>query len=575
MKINSKNIFVKNIGFYWIMVFLIPLVWMPIILNGVGVFDWDHVLQRYAAIYQSYHYYDQFPGNNIWAGGGLPLFQTYSGYGLFSILTLIFEPSVGIYLGLVLYYILGYFGSIRLASFFTNNESEQVFFALYVVFGSALAYHMTVGHIIFANILSLPYLLYLALNYRDRFSGIKSGLLFGIVNLDGFVYTNQYIALILILFIAWRLIVDIKSPYNIFYYALFLALGFLSVSAFKIISILPLWVDYPREVSGITNYSWYDWLRFSFWPRTELSNSNVGSVVCNGKWENANYLGLSALILLIHASFKKSILIIPVFLILIFSYSNDQNWYSFNYYLKEIPSFSSHLCTTRIRLLSPIVFGLAMLIIYKDEQIITIFRKKISKLAFMLFLVTEVFVVSFLTLLNSHSYNLDEEITVRSDEFKSYNKPPLSSNSLYSSTMSNIGIYSETESYISYSPNNEYLIHDVLSREHEFMQDDKEIKPIYWSPNKIIFHTNDLKNCISTKIRVSNLWSVNNEYIYHDKKVYEPWELICAFPDQNGRVVLNYRSTVSFWGLIINLTIISITSILILRVWRLKKIETI
>jgi len=83
LKINSKNIFVKNIGFYWIMVFLIPLVWMPIILNGVGVFDWDHVLQRYAAIYQSYHYYDQFPGNNIWAGGGLPLFQTYSGYGLF------------------------------------------------------------------------------------------------------------------------------------------------------------------------------------------------------------------------------------------------------------------------------------------------------------------------------------------------------------------------------------------------------------------------------------------------------------------------------------------------------------
>ena len=563
----------KRFGFLWLMVFLIPLVWAPILFSGVGIYDWDHVLQRYAAIYQTYVKYGQFPGNNIWAGGGMPLVQTYPGYGLFTALALLAGPSIGIHLGLAVYYILGYFGAIKLANIFTKEESTQVYFALYIVFGNAIAYHLAVGHTIFANILILPYLLYFTINYRKRYSGIFSGVLFGFSNLDGFAYTNQYIAIILIIFIIWRFIIDLNSRKNIINFTIFLMLGFFSVATYKIISILPLLNDFPRFVSGVTNYALTDWLRFSFVPRTGLYNVNVGSNHCAGTWENGNYLGLSALILLLLVTFKKTKIIFPVLLILIFSFSNDTNWYSFNYYLKMLPSFSSHLCTTRLRVISPIVVGLAILIIYKDEKEINFFKLKILKNTALLLMALEVFIVSALILLKSHIYINEKPVTEWNKEFRSYVKLPLGVSDLYSATMSNIGVSSETESYISYSPVKDPALFEILNRTAEFTQGETQITPTYWSPNKIIFNTNDLDNCISTKIHKSNLWNINGSAIFKDKRIYESGELICGYPDQGGRLELEYKSPWESIALAINLIIIIITLFLLVIRWRFKDYE--
>jgi hypothetical protein len=565
----------KLLGFLWLMVFLIPLVWLPILFNGSGVYDWDHVLQRYAAIYQTHFKYDQLPGNNIWAGGGMPLGQTVSGYGLFTALTMFTGPYIGIHLGVAIYYTLGYFGSLKLASVFTKDIPGQVYFSLYFVFGNAISYHLSVGHIGFSNIFTLPYILYLAINYQNYYSGILCGLLFGLANLDGLTYTNQYIAIVLMVFLIWRFIADINSPAKIISFTIFLALGFLSVTASKLITIYPLWKDFPRMISGVTNYAWTDWIRFSFLPYTGLDNVNVGSNLCSGKWENGNYLGLSALILLLLAVFnrKKPNILIPVLLILVCSYSNDTNWYSFNYYLKMLPSFASHLCTTRLRMLSPIVVGLVILLAYKNERTINFFGYKILKNKVLLFVVFEIFTASSLNLIDSHNYDKEKSPIIWSSEFRSYSKLPVAVSDLYSATMSNIGVTSETESYIAYSPGKDSALSKVLSRSAEFTQGEAQIIPTYWSPNKIVFITKDLDNCISTKIHISNLWNINGVNIYQNKRVYESSELICEFPDQAGRLELEYKLPSTSFGIPINLVIMLITLFILIIVRRLKNEE--
>ena len=191
-KWNKKYIY----GFLTLIVFVAPLLISPNIFNGIGILDWDTALQRYAAIYLTYVEFHQYPGNNIWIGGGTPLSQIYPGYGIYAAATLIAGPSLGIYFGVFFYYVMGFVGAIKLAKLYSSRISIQVFFALYTVFGNALAWHLSVGHLIFANILLLPYILYFTLSIKKNYSGAKAGVLCGICFLDGFAYTNQYILLI-------------------------------------------------------------------------------------------------------------------------------------------------------------------------------------------------------------------------------------------------------------------------------------------------------------------------------------------------------------------------------------------
>lgn len=110
-KWNKKYIY----GFLTLIVFVAPLLISPTIFNGIGILDWDTALQRYAAIYLTYVEFHQYPGNNIWIGGGTPLSQIYPGYGVYAAATLIAGPSLGIYFGVFFYYFVGVIGTIELA----------------------------------------------------------------------------------------------------------------------------------------------------------------------------------------------------------------------------------------------------------------------------------------------------------------------------------------------------------------------------------------------------------------------------------------------------------------------------
>ena len=171
-------------GIVCLLIYLLPITLYPLVLSGTGIFDWDTGLQRNTALYLSYMKYSQIPGNNPWIGGGIPLSPTVPVYGLNAFYTLLYGPASGMLASVVTYFVLGYWGALKFIGNWTQDRHLQVFFALYFVFGNALAWHLTAGHTVFLPILLLPILLHYTINYQKYLSGFKVGFIFGVSFLD-------------------------------------------------------------------------------------------------------------------------------------------------------------------------------------------------------------------------------------------------------------------------------------------------------------------------------------------------------------------------------------------------------
>lgn len=524
------------IGFIICIVYLYPLIWGPIINNGHGIYDWDHVSQRYAAIYQTIINYGQPPGNNIWLGGGQPLVQTYSAYGVFGILVLSFGVKLGIYLSILTYYAVGYWGSIKLAGEFTSDKLRQTLFAAYVVFSNSLAYHLEVGHLQFVNILVVPYVIYLCTGAKRTYHAVILGLIIGVSFLDGPAYTGQYIFMLAIFILFIRVYGGNEERSRIINYLLVFLIAYISVVFYKIFGLMQLFNEFPRVTQGNTNYNIFNWFDFSFWPRVRNVYVDIESNSCRGVWENGNYLGVIALLLLVNLVRTRPKYLGIMLIYLVAAYSNDRLITDFNHYLKMIPTFNSHLCTARVRLFSPILMGVLLLMAYRNINTLKIGSLKLSINLLLFFLVIEVGVASFLVAENSHQYT-DRKTPEVNQSYFSISQKQLHDTSLTEATLANIGVNDVFESYVPLVAKKNI----IDSPNTEYTQGGRVVKPIYWSPNHLVFSTTDLDNCIETNIHISKNWRVNGQYVYENRKSYEPEELICVRPDDTGRLVLSYE----------------------------------
>lgn len=520
-------------------VFIAPITLIPLVFDGVGIADWDHVGQRYAAVYLSYIHFGQYPGNNAWIGGGVPLSQLYPGFGMLALFTVLFGPKSGIYIGVGFYYILGYFGAIKLAQTINKSVEQQIYFSLYFVMGNALAWHLSVGHVIFLNILLVPLLIVATCNYRGKYNGLIVGLLLGVTFLDGFSYTNQYIIGLVAIIIIYLFCKNETNRKQLTNFVLQLTLTFLTITFYRISSIIPIMMDYPRLLSHVTEYTWYDFAKFAVIPFAD-NTLNVTSGKCSGVWENANYIGIiPALICLYCVLLKRKLIYFAPFLFLILSFSNDTNWYDFNYYLKLIPTFGSHGCTARIRLFTPLVFGLVLLSAcnFLEESNNVCKRLHFTRWIW-ISIILEMFVISSIPLYQSHGYKGDKKIVWRS-EFQNYANLPTDINSLTAATLSNIGILKAQDSNL--PADRVAQGKEQVNYLAEFSQDGQKVTPFYWSPNRIIFQLTNTQDCVKTNIPIGNLWSVNGIDIYKNEKVVDFSKLICAFPDDKGRIEISWK----------------------------------
>lgn len=546
---NRKKI--QIYGLIFLTIYLFPLLIIPIVFNGHGIYDWDTSLQRYSAIYISLMNYGQIPYINAWIGGGTHLMQIYPFYGIFGLSTIIFGPSYGIYYGIYLYYILGYIGGIKLASLLTKKNSLQIFFSLYFVLSNSLAWHLSVGHIIFTAILLLPYILYYIYKNQELDSAVKGGFLVGLAFLDSFAYANQYLFLIASIALFIKL-VQARFDGKIIKFCFIFYVAFLSVTLYRILSIIPIFSDFPRIVTNGTMYGFIDFIKYSLIPLFQFNH--LGPGYCSGIWENSNYLGIASIFLILYSIYLGRYYNIIPFILLLFFYSNSGYFTDFNYYLKLIPTFSSHWCTARIRLLSPLIFGLALMLTFRDIKLNISFMKiNISRYTLMIICILDIFIFSIRPFFYSHKYDDIKKIEWNLN-YSNYSNLPQAIYSTHMATLSNIGILNSGDSNL---PSERIASGvDSLGYISEYSQNLKSIEPLYWSPNKIIFKTNDLKNCVQTRIPAGNMWTVNGNYLFQNEKSINFMKLICAYPDSNGVIVLEFKDINSFRNLIINILFI-------------------
>ena len=150
----------------------------------------------------------------------------------------------------------------------------------------------------------------------------------------------------------------------------------------------------------------------------------------------------------------------------------------------------------------------------------------------------EVYIASTAAFIHSHKYERASTFHWNSN-FQNYFDLPENVETTFEATMSNIGVLNSSDSNL---PKSRIAIgsEDELYIS-EFTQNKKLIEPTYWSPNLIIFQTDDLNNCIQTRIPAGNLWSINGMDLYRSDRSVEFEKLICAYPDDNGRVEIRWQ----------------------------------
>jgi hypothetical protein len=552
-------------GIVCLMMYLMPITLYPLILNGVGIFDWDTGLQRNTALYLSYVKFNQIPGNNPWIGGGIPLSPTVPVYGLNALNTLLFGPAPGLLASVATYFALGYWGALKFIGYWTKDRYLQTFFALYFVFGNALAWHLAVGHTVFLPILLLPLLLYYTINYNKDLNGFKVGLIFGISILDSIIYVNQYIAVTLATLALYLLVKNNCNREQWLNFFLQAMLTFLSVTLYRLFTIIPTFGDYPRLTQSVTRYEPADFLRFIITPFANIDRF-VTTGMCSGVWENANYVGLIATLIIGYVGFRYRRIYLVPFLLLIFIYSNGNNLLDFNYYLKQIPTFSSHGCTARLRLFTPLIFGFTLVNIFIDQKLLAKAPWLVHlKLPVLMLTLVELFIVSSIALNQSHTYRepkatnqLVQQPPWRQD-FVSYMSLPSMAKTLGQATAQNIGVLTAQDSNlpaerVSLGKESEGYI-------AEFTHNGKPITPLLWSPNLIIFQNVGAEDCVHTNIPIGNYWRINGEDIYRNEKIVNFKKLICANANADGIVRLEWKTRGASMAILANIMIAIITII--------------
>lgn len=547
-------------------VYILPITLIPILFDGIGVLDWEHFEQRLLAIAITVKDYLQLPGNNPWVGGGTPI--AYSTYGTFSILSVIFGEFIGIRIGIALYFLLGLLGCLKLSDYLNVDKETKVFFTFYFLFSNSLAWHLYAGHIIFINILSLPILTLLLLNFdKNKYNGYLFGIVYGIVFLDGALYTGQYFAIYFAVTFIY-LVFKAKERQWI-YFLISSALTFALITNYYILSLYSFMRDYPRVVNpGLIHHHLLETLKFALTPYIQFYDNVTAGGLCNNVHENANFIGLSVATLLIYLLTQKKYIYLVPFIFLIFAYSGDSNIWEFNYLLKKIPSFSSHLCTGRIRLFTPLVLGGFVIYAYKKGDLKNInFRGfSIEKKYIFAVAILEVFIASSTALYQSHTY-LGTKNNIEHVKYNFFNiQNPIHIThgvrivNLTQLTNLNIGVISTGDSNL---PLNTLSVGADQSRyTYEYHQNNKKIKPIYWSPNKLIFKSTS-QECIQTNIPFSSGWSINENPIQNNNKIIDFEKLICATPNKKGLVVLQWKNPNLTTSLIITLLLALIILVVI------------
>ncbi|MSR16151.1 MAG: hypothetical protein EXR86_16725, partial [Gammaproteobacteria bacterium] len=160
-----------------------------------GIGDWGCNTARLEAIRATVVEFGQWPGNNPWISGGLPLLgnPTLSLFSIPGVLSLFVGAHWGNQLAILLLIYIGWAGSWLLSGLWWKETWLRAVFSFYIIANPALIHHLTGGHLAFPNFYFLPAAFYFFLRWSDDpWSGLKAGAILGLAFLHSLAYMVQY-----------------------------------------------------------------------------------------------------------------------------------------------------------------------------------------------------------------------------------------------------------------------------------------------------------------------------------------------------------------------------------------------
>ena len=524
--------------------------------------DGNILLQRLEAMRRTIVEYHQWPGLNIWNAGGQPLdgHAAIFPVSLKSFLILLFGTKIGLNIAIFIYVVLGYVGAWLLSSLLWKNSLLKNTFSILIVINLPLLFHLSAGHIILYVYYLIPLLLYFLSRYSlDRWSGVKAGVLFGLMFNDTPAYLLQYISIIIGVIILH--IIFFGSSINrrsiIRWLVLFLVVCMTLIS-YHIVTIYEVTKEFPRSSELFFSYSWLDIFKAYFYPFIEIEKvfstpAGVPGMSCvRSTHEVAAYLGIIGFVLVV-ASLVNGVKWWHSLILLLFiaGIGNDGTLYPM-YWLQKLPSFSSHLCFSRVRIITHLFLPFAITgglwVLWSKFHL-----KKYGKIIIIVIgvsLILEKLIIGFMIIKDTH-ISLESADPFYSTHLKYVNKdshfinvdviPP------FEATKLNIGILRGGGD--SNLPMNNITLDGYAGpigmNEKgyiaEFYQNGQKIKPDYWSPNKIAFSKLAPKMPLILNMNPSSAWYNNGIQLFPDYKIVEVNKRFKVMPGKDGKILLTYE----------------------------------
>jgi hypothetical protein len=551
--LNRRTKFLDLIAISLLLILVYPL----FEIGEMPFYDWPVLLQQYSAIEKIILEYNQFPFLNPWVGGGQPLGHSPN-VGLLSIRTifvLLFGASKGFFYAYLAYMLLIYIGSRKLGNLIWPNSSYlAILFAFLFSSNSPYFSHILVGHNIAQTVVFFPWVMYYLMNYKDdNLAPYKAALFFSASMYESVSYGTQYIALLLFLLFCLEFFSNSRHRSNLIRWGVVFLLVAMTLSAYRIITTLDILDGYYRVIDYGYKYPLKTVLRSLIDPSLIVPDYIVGQQYCAGSWEISMYIGIPAMFFMAY-SFKGKITKFHfISILVVLSTIGNSFMASPMYWVKYLPTFSSHLCTGRIRIIA-IIFIFILVVDGVRKFYSDISRFKYKKL-----------ILTSLTFLFLHPYiniffGISESVEKMRDKYDDKYINEISINNNISDYPVNIHLKEANLRYLTRITEKGYGVANVTSasnisppksdivkpKDHEnyigeFIQNSKLIEPSLWTPNIIIFNNIDPNKPIYLNMSLSNAWLINGEYIYNDQRAYEADKQFIAFADSQGSLSLIYK----------------------------------
>jgi hypothetical protein len=297
--------------------------------------------------------YHQFPWWNPWAMSGQPLFADPASVAVLmpdTLLVLAFGVVVGLKIAVVLYVLLGYEGCRALTRRLFGPSSFIEGVSVIPAIIPALALHFNAGHIIFVVFYLFPWLLYLALTWRESaWRALAFGSVAGAFLLSYIHYTVIMAFTLIAPLVLWQLARDVRSRATWIKAALVVCTA-MGLALARVGTTLSIIGQFPRTETAHfpTVASLTDVFRSLAEPLQSMRTP--GGIAGLGWWELGAYVGLPALLLAYEGARRGGRRFWPLYaaaLACLVLAWNNRDWMFPSTWLHVIPPWKSMIVISR------------------------------------------------------------------------------------------------------------------------------------------------------------------------------------------------------------------------------------